>query len=239
MSKSKRLEIIFHNGEPDGIRLLMRHLSTIKTYVVPRQYLNEAKELTGINNPGVYYLVNDEAGMLTKLYIGQTRNGISKLDDHNAKKDFWNKAILFLADSEHFTLNILSGLEKFAIQTALDAKRYDLDNKTVPQYKISEYVKELINYTEEAFIQCCQQKQDFLIWVDGLKGKKRGYYYSKKEDTLLETTRGYGDTDKPEDYLESFTTFVNENRDRSHSHCLHTSQRHDPCAAERAESRAG
>ena len=139
MNKSKRIEIIFHNGEPDGIRLYMRHLSTIKTYVVPRQYLAEAKNLTGIDNPGVYFLVNDEAGSLTKLYIGQTRNGISRLDDHNAKKDFWNKAILFLADSDHFTLNILSGLEKFAIQKALDANRYDVDNKTVPKYKISEY----------------------------------------------------------------------------------------------------
>lgn len=76
------------------------------------------------------------------------------------------------------------------------------------------YVKGLKGYTEEAFIQHCQQDKDFLTWVDGLKGKKRGYYYSKKEDTLLGTTRGYGDTDKPEDYLESFAAFVNENKDR-------------------------
>lgn len=154
MSKSKRLEIIFHNGEPDGIRIYMRHLSTIKTYVVPRQYLSEAKSLTGIDNPGVYFLVNDEAGALAKLYIGQTRNGISRLDDHNAKKDFWNKAILFLADSDHFTLNILSGLEKFAIQKALDANRYDVDNKTVPKYKISEYDMPIVEeiYEEIEFI---------------------------------------------------------------------------------------
>lgn len=154
MSKSKRLEIIYHNGEPDGIRLYMRHLSTIKTYVVPRQYLAEAKGLTGVDNPGVYFLINDEAGALTKLYIGQTRNGISRLDDHNAKKGFWNKAILFLADSDHFTLNILSGLEKFAIQKALDANRYDVDNKTVPKYKISEYDMPIVEeiYEEIEFI---------------------------------------------------------------------------------------
>lgn len=29
MSKSKRLETISYNGEPDGIRVYMRHLSTI------------------------------------------------------------------------------------------------------------------------------------------------------------------------------------------------------------------
>ena len=76
---------------------------------------------------------------MSKIYIGQTRNGISRLDDHNSKKDFWNKAILFLADSQHFTLNIISGLEKYAIQKAIDANRYQVDNKAVPKYQISEY----------------------------------------------------------------------------------------------------
>lgn len=154
MNKSKRLEVIFHNGEPDGIRTYMRHLSTIKTYVVPRQYLSEAKSISGVDNPGVYFLINDEAGTLAQIYIGQTRNGVSRLDDHNAKKDFWNKAILFLADSEHFTLNILSGLEKFAIQKAIDAKRYDVENKAVPKYKISEYDLPIVEeiYEEIEFI---------------------------------------------------------------------------------------
>ena len=154
MNKSKRMEVIFHNGEPDGIRTYMQHLSTIKTYVVPRQYLAEAKKITGIDHPGVYFLVNDETGSLAKIYIGQTRNGITRLDDHNAKKDFWNKAILFLADGEHFTLNILSGLEKYAIEKAIDAKRYSVDNKAVPKYKISEYDLPIIEeiYEEIEFV---------------------------------------------------------------------------------------
>ena len=75
------------------------------------------------------------------------------------------------------------------------------------------YVKELKSCTEAAFIEKCQKDKDFLLWVDNLKGKKRGYYYSNKEDTLLETTRGYGDTEKPEDYLDAFSKFVNDNRD--------------------------
>lgn len=154
MSRTKRLEIIFHNGEPDGIRIYMRHLSTIKAFVVPRPYLNEAKKLTGIDNPGVYFLINDETGALTQIYIGQTRNGITRLDDHNVKKDFWNKAILFLADGEHFTLNIISGLEKYAIQRAIDANRYRVDNKAVPKYRISEYDLPLVEeiYEEIEFI---------------------------------------------------------------------------------------
>lgn len=78
---------------------------------------------------------------------------------------------------------------------------------------LRDYVKELKTYAEEAFIERCRKDTDFLLWVDKLKGKKRGYYYSDKEDTLLETTRGYGNTEKPEDYLEAFSKFVNENKD--------------------------
>lgn len=195
MGRSKRLEIIFHNGEPEGIRIYMRHLSTIKAFVIPRIYLNEAKKLTGVDNPGVYFLIDDDTGSLSKIYIGQTRNGISRLDDHNAKKDFWNKAILFLADSQHFTLNIISGLEKYAIQKAIDANRYQVDNKAVPKYKISEYDEPLVEeiYEEIEFIMAtlgfrmndsvAQQNQPvFTTSRRGIVG--RGTYSGESFDVL-------------------------------------------------------
>lgn len=79
---------------------------------------------------------------------------------------------------------------------------------------IKSYVRELKELTEEVFIERCQQDRDFLLWVDGLKGKKKGIYHSDKEDTLFETTRGYGNTDKPQDYLDAFVAFINENKDK-------------------------
>ncbi len=93
---------------------------------------------------------------------------------------------------------------------------------TEQKYEVSErlngadlktYAKELKSYTEEAFAERCHRDTDFLLWVDNLKGKKRGQFYSDKKDTLYETTRGYGDTEKPEDYLEAFAKYVNENKD--------------------------
>ena len=59
MSISKKLEIIYHNGQPDGIRSIRRHLSTMTTYVIPRPLLSEAKKLSGINRPGIYYLISE------------------------------------------------------------------------------------------------------------------------------------------------------------------------------------
>lgn len=97
--------------------------------------------------------------------------------------------------------NNLTSEQKYEVSERLNGKN------------LKSYLKELKSYTEEAFIERCRKDEDFLLWVDNLKGKKRGHYYSDKEDTLLETTRGYGDTEKPEDYLDAFAKFVNENKD--------------------------
>lgn len=94
-----------------------------------------------------------------------------------------------------------------------DEQKYEVSERLGGK-PVKAYVKELKACTEEAFIQRCQQDMGFLFWVDSLKGKRHGHYYSDKEDILRETTRGYGDTEKPEDYLEAFTAFVNENKDR-------------------------
>ena len=125
MGISKKLETIYHNGQPDGIRSIRRSLSTMTTYVIPRPLLSEAKNITGINRHGIYYLINEsEDNRIAQIYIGQTRNGILRLDDHNRSKDFWNKAIMFLAESKTFTLDMISGLEKYAIIKAQESKRY-------------------------------------------------------------------------------------------------------------------
>lgn len=140
MATSKKLEILYYNGQPDGVRSVHRHLSTITTYVIPRPLLSEAKKISGITKPGIYYLINEnDENKIAQIYIGQTRNGVNRLDDHNRSKDFWNKAIMFLADSKNFTLDMISGLEAYAIIKAHEAKRYKVENTVKPKYEIDEY----------------------------------------------------------------------------------------------------
>ena len=159
MAISKKLEIIYHNGQPDGIRSIRRHLSTMTTYVVPRPLLSEAKKLSGINRPGIYYLISEnDDNKIAQIYIGQTRNGVVRLDDHNRSKDFWNKAIMFLADNKTFSLDMISGLEAYAIGKAHDSKRYKVENSVNPKYEIDEYDLPLIEevYEEIQFIMATQ-----------------------------------------------------------------------------------
>lgn len=93
-----------------------------------------------------------------------------------------------------------------------DEQKYEVSERLNGE-TLKSYAKMLKSCTEEAFVERCSQDKDFLLWVADLKGKKRGHFYSEKEDTLYETTRGYGKTDKPEDYLESFAKYINEKKD--------------------------
>lgn len=159
MAISKKLETIYHNGQPDGIRSIRRHLSTMTTYVIPRTLLSEAKKLSGINRPGIYYLISEnDDNKIAQIYIGQTRNGVSRLDDHNRSKNFWNKAIMFLADNKTFSLDMISGLEAFAISKAHESNRYKVENAVNPKYEIDEYDLPLIEevYEEIKFIMATQ-----------------------------------------------------------------------------------
>ncbi len=159
MAQSKKLEVIYLNGQPDGIRSIRRHLSTMTTYVIPRPLLSEAKKITGINRPGIYYLINEnDENKIAQIYIGQTRNGVTRLDDHNRSKDFWNKAIMFLADNKTFSLDMISGLEEYAIIKAHESNRYKVENFVKPQYEIDEYDLPSIEevYEEIQFIMATQ-----------------------------------------------------------------------------------
>lgn len=180
MAISKKLETIYHNGQPDGIRSIRRNLSTMTVYVIPRPLLSEAKNISGINRPGIYYLINEsDDNKIAQIYVGQTRNGITRLDDHNRSKDFWNKAIMFLAESKSFTLDMISGLEKFAIIKAQESKRYKVENTVVPKYEIDEY--------DLASVEEIYDEIQFIMGTQGYKmddSKK-----SLDEAAVLHTTR--------------------------------------------------
>jgi len=105
-------------------------------HVVPRTLLTEAKKITAITNPGIYFLINDS---LTEIYIGQTQNGIARLIDHNIKKDFWTTAILCLSITKHFNLDTISGLEVYAITKTKEINKFTVHNTVDPKYKIDEY----------------------------------------------------------------------------------------------------
>ena len=89
MATSKKLETIYYNGQPDGIRSIRRHLSTITTYVIPRPLLSEAKKISGITRPGIYYLINEnDENKIAQIYIAAQTLITTQTTYHNALKAY-------------------------------------------------------------------------------------------------------------------------------------------------------
>lgn len=91
-------------------------------------------------------------------------------------------------------------------------QRYEVKEnigKSIPQYVTS--IKAL---SVPQAVDTLIKDAEMLVYIESITLPKKGQYYSERKDTLQETTRGYGKTDKPDDYLESFTKFVNENKDK-------------------------
>ena len=145
-----QLEIQFQGASPAGPFTIRRPFSVMTAYYVPREHIKAAKSMKGIGRYGIYFLYGH-----SRIYIGQTRNGIERIMEHTRGKQFWNEAVLFLADSIHFNLNIISGLERHAIESAMDDSPYEVENKSIPQYETAsdfEMEQILSIYDEVSFI---------------------------------------------------------------------------------------
>lgn len=158
-----QLEIQFMEDAPDGVFTIRRPFSVMTAYYVPRSKVKEAKGVKGINRYGVYCLYGNG-----RIYIGQTRNGIDRISEHIRGKQFWDEAILFLADPMHFNLNIISGLERYSIEMAMKNCPYEIENKSIPQY-------ETISDFEQSQIVTIYDEISFIMTFLGIKngnGKK-------------------------------------------------------------------
>lgn len=141
--KTLTMQVI--NGDPEGIKICRVAGSTLVTVVIPRQILGEAKALPDIPKRGIYYLLDDMQGRLRRVYAGQTVKGILRLDDHNSRKEWWNKAVMFLAPDSEFSMDVVSGLEALAIQYIRRHGAYEVENSNDPKPYIDPYTEAFIH----------------------------------------------------------------------------------------------
>lgn len=144
MIKLKTIIMQLINGDPEGIRICRVEGESLMTIVIPRSMVPEAKRLPDIPSRGIYYLLDEDHGVIGSVYAGQTVQGIRRLDDHKAKKDFWNKAVMFLTDNQNLSQDALNGLEAKAIAYILEHGSYSSVNSEVPKPYVSPYSEDYI-----------------------------------------------------------------------------------------------
>ena len=83
----------------------------------------------------IYFLfgVDDEKAK-PLVYIGQTKEGIKRIKNHDQNKDFWNYALLIISKTKSFTKTHIEFLEELTIRKATEANRFEFENNVSPKY---------------------------------------------------------------------------------------------------------
>jgi hypothetical protein len=133
LMKPFSLRIFVADGDPDGLRVVERSNWVGKALVFPRALLPRVKQRAELGQTGVYLLLGPrEDGEGEMLYIGEGDPVRPRLESHYAQKDFWNRAVCFVAAPGQLNKAHVQFLEANLIRLARAAKRLPLDNANQP-----------------------------------------------------------------------------------------------------------
>lgn len=126
------LRIFVVDGDPDGLRLVERTNWVGKAVVFPRSIYTQIRNRPEFQQTSVYLLMGPRTdGDGDMLYVGEGDPVRPRLDDHFAKKDFWTRAVFFVAPGQLNKAHV-QFLESQLINRAHLAKRVQLDNGNKP-----------------------------------------------------------------------------------------------------------
>jgi uncharacterized protein DUF4357 len=133
MLKPFSLRIFVADGDPDGLRLVERSNWVGKVLMFPRALLPQVKQRPEVSQTGVYLLLGPrEDGEGEMLYVGEGDPIRPRLESHYAQKDFWTRAVCFVATPGQLNKAHVQFLESNLVRLAKAAKRLPLDNGNHP-----------------------------------------------------------------------------------------------------------
>lgn len=121
------LRVFVPSGDPTGVLIATRDDGIGKATIFSRPLLGEVKGRKEWSLPGVYLLVGQ-----SKLYVGEGDPVGKRLEDHAAKKSFWDRALFFTADTRLNKAHI-QHLESKLVKLAQETGIATLDNANNPQ----------------------------------------------------------------------------------------------------------
>lgn len=127
------LRIFVADGDPDGLRLVERSNWIGKAVIFPRALFPDVRGREEFKQTGIYLLLGPrDKGDGDMLYIGEGDPVRPRIDSHYANKDFWTRAVFFVASSGQLNKAHVKYLESQLIRLAIAAKRMPLDNANKP-----------------------------------------------------------------------------------------------------------
>ena len=213
------------DGDPKGTQYAFIRNTTCQMFIVPRSNLSYLNTQEKLQKPAFYILLGEDEATKPQAYIGETENFRERVKDHDSKKAFWQKALIFVSKDADMTKADVQYLEHKAIVEAKKANTFILsDNKqtpkapNLPEYQqdsmdeFFEYVKFLAAFSGCTIFEVSQPKAEHLFYTKGRGCEARGFYSSngftvqKGSTVAAEMAPSFNWKEKRRGLLEEYTT---------------------------------
>lgn len=177
------------DGDPKGTQYAFISNKICQMFVVPRSNLSYLNAQEKLQKPAFYILLGEDESTKPQAYIGETENFKERVKDHDSKKAFWNKALIFVSKDADMTKVDVQYLEHIAIQTAKKANTFILkDNMQIPKApnlpehqrdsmdEFFEDVKFLASFIGCNIFEISQPKAEHLFYTKGRGCNATGFY---------------------------------------------------------------
>ena len=180
------------DGDPKGTQYAFISNKICQMFVVPRSNLSYLNTQEKLQKPAFYILLGEDESTKPQAYIGETENFKERVKDHDSKKAFWQKALIFVSKDADMTKVDVQYIEYKAITEAKKANAFVLsDNKQIPkapnlpehqQDSMDEFfedVKFLASFIGCNIFDVSQPKEEHLFYTKGRGCNAKGFYSSE------------------------------------------------------------
>lgn len=214
------------DGDPKGAQYVLISNKICKMVVVPRANLSIVNQREELQTPAFYILLGEDDAMKPEAYIGETENFKERVRDHDSKKTFWQKALVFVSSNGAMTKADVQYLEHLAMSEAKKANRFSLDgNKQTPKApNLPEHQKDSMDEFFEdikfltSFIGCnifdiVETNKEHLFYAKNRGCDAVGFYNSSGFTVLKGSVITKGNTasfswvEKRENLIKEYTSF--------------------------------
>lgn len=129
--RGRQIRLFYVDGQHNGIVRAELMNWTGYVYAAPRASLKQLIEKEDAHGSGIYFLISKAQELEGKysVYIGETVNGILRMQHHDYNKDFWDTVILVQCKDTTLTKTHCAYLEYRTYQFIKEKTLYQLENK--------------------------------------------------------------------------------------------------------------